>query len=43
MTAALLACGINPRKSILFQQSQVSLSFRTKKTFIFTLSKENSE
>ncbi|XP_020032518.2 tryptophan--tRNA ligase, mitochondrial isoform X3 [Castor canadensis] len=24
MTAALLACGINPRKSILFQQSQVS-------------------
>nr|XP_058910501.1 tryptophan--tRNA ligase, mitochondrial isoform X2 [Kogia breviceps] len=24
MTAALLACGINPEKSILFQQSQVS-------------------
>lgn len=26
MTAALLACGINPEKSILFQQSQVSSS-----------------
>ena len=26
MTAALLACGINPEKSILFQQSQVSFS-----------------
>lgn len=25
MTAALLACGINPEKSILFQQSQVSV------------------
>lgn len=26
MTAVLLACGINPEKSILFQQSQVSFS-----------------
>lgn len=26
MTAALLACGVNPEKSILFQQSQVSFS-----------------
>lgn len=26
MTAVLLACGINPEKSILFQQSQVSIS-----------------
>lgn len=26
MTAALLACSINPEKSILFQQSQVSFS-----------------
>lgn len=29
MTAALLACGINPEKSILFQQSQVSSSDRS--------------
>lgn len=26
MTAVLLACGINPEKSILFQQSKVSIS-----------------
>ena len=37
MTAVLLACGINPEKSILFQQSQVSISDQSLRPWVFIL------
>lgn len=37
MTAVLLACGINPEKSILFQQSQVSFSDQNQENLCFLI------
>ena len=37
MTAVLLACGINPEKSILFQQSQVSFSDENQENLYFQI------